>query len=250
MININIFKSLGSMRLQIDLEIKKGEFLAIAGESGSGKTTLLRVLAGLEKGEGVIKFGDEVWLNEKKSLPPHKRGIGFLFQDYALFPNMTLLQNLLYVNRDRELANYLLEITGLLEMSNRYPNSLSGGQQQRVSLARALMSRPKLLLLDEPLSAIDPDMRERLQSEILTLHKEFKTTTVMVSHNRGEVYRMADRVAILDSGKIVQEGTPQDIFSKKEMGKVVSIEKVGLEYLITILAGDRLIETKIPVGKV
>lgn len=256
MISVDIAKklrgSIGDMNLKINLNIKESEFLALAGESGSGKTTLLRVLAGLEKADGEIKIGDEVWLDSKLYLPPQKRGIGFLFQDYALFPNMTILQNLLYVNRDIKLANHLLEITELSEMSNRYPDSLSGGQKQRVSLSRAMMSRPKLLLLDEPLSALDPTMRSRLQSEILTLHREFKTTTIMVSHDPSEIYRMANRVVVLESGKIIKDGTPKETLLKKSgsqkfsfSGELLSIEKVDSIYVAVVSIGQQLVEVVI-----
>jgi molybdate transport system ATP-binding protein len=167
MIKIDITKKLhgpvGDMRLYVRLSIKEGEFLALTGHSGSGKTTFLRVLAGLENAQGFIKVGDEIWLDGKKSTPPQKRKIGFVFQDYALFPNMSVEENLLFVNNDKALADYLLEITELDKLKKRLPNSLSGGQKQRVSLCRALMNRPKILLMDEPLSALDPAMRLKLQ---------------------------------------------------------------------------------------
>jgi molybdate transport system ATP-binding protein len=157
MIKIDINKQLhgssGKMDLDVNLEIKQGEFLALAGLSGSGKTTLLRILAGLEEANGTIKIDDSVWLDEKVYLAAQKREIGFVFQDYALFTNLSVLNNLLYVNKDKELANHLLEITELSELKNRLPQTLSGGQKQRVSLCRALMNKPKLLLMDEPLSA-------------------------------------------------------------------------------------------------
>ncbi|MEA3512917.1 MAG: ABC transporter ATP-binding protein, partial [Campylobacterota bacterium] len=160
MIKIDINKKLhgsnGEMDLDINLEITKGDFVALAGLSGSGKTTLLRILAGLEDADGTLKIDDDVWLDGKFCLPPQKRKIGFVFQDYALFPNMSVLDNLLYVQKDKELADKLLEMTELSELKKRLPNSLSGGQKQRVSLCRAMMNRPKLLLMDEPLSALDP----------------------------------------------------------------------------------------------
>ena len=191
MIQLDIKKTLhgssGEMELGVDLKINEGEFIALAGQSGSGKTTLLRIIAGLEKAEGVLRVGDEVWMDHKQTLPPQKRKIGFVFQDYALFPNMTVLENLLFVAKEMKLAEHLLEITGLSELRNRLPGTLSGGQQQRVSLCRAMMNRPKILLMDEPLSALDPQMRTKLQHEILTLHREFGTTTIMVSHEESKV---------------------------------------------------------------
>ena len=207
MIKINIQKQLhgsnGLMNLNVNLEIKQGEFVALAGLSGSGKTTLLRILAGLEEASGIIKINNSIWLDEKFSLSPQKREIGFVFQDYALFPNYTVLENLLYVNKDIELANHLLKITELSELKKRLPQTLSGGQKQRISLCRALMNRPKILLMDEPLSALDPSMRTKLQNEILTLHKEFNTTTIMVSHDPSEIYRLSNRMVVLNNGQIM-----------------------------------------------
>lgn len=141
MIKIDINKKLhganGEMNLKVNLEIKQGDFIALAGLSGSGKTTLLRILAGLEEANGTININNTLWLDNKFCLPSQKREIGFVFQDYALFPNFSVLDNLLYVNKDKELANYLLKMTELEELKNRFPLTLSGGQKQRVSLCRA-----------------------------------------------------------------------------------------------------------------
>ena len=201
MIELNISKSLASIELKVKLIIKQGEFIALSGASGSGKTTLLRVLAGLEDFNGSIEVFGKSWQN----LPPQKRDIGMVFQDYALFSNMSVEQNLLYVSKDIELANRLLELTELSSIRGQYPSQLSGGQKQRVALCRALMKRPKILLLDEPLSALDWKMRNILQSEIAKVHKEFKLTTIMVSHDRAEIYKLANRVLELKSGKVVKD---------------------------------------------
>ena len=244
-LKINITKTLhgssGEMQLNIDLEIKEGELIAIAGQSGSGKTTLLRVLAGLEEAEGTIKIGSGVWLDDSTFLPPQKREIGFVFQDYALFDNMTVLGNLLFVKKDIELANHLLKVTELTELKERYPTTLSGGQKQRVSLCRAMMGRPKLLLMDEPLSALDPVMRLKLQNEILELHNEFGTTTIMVSHDPSEIYRLASRMIVLEHGKIIDNGTPKEVMVKEKTsleGEILEIN--GL--LATVLVGQQLVE--------
>ena len=253
MIKIDINKKLhganGEMDLDFNLEIKKGDFIALAGESGSGKTTLLRILAGLEDANGTIQVGDAIWLDSAKSLPSQKRKIGFVFQDYALFPNMTVLQNLLFVQKDKALAKHLLEITELSALRDRVPNTLSGGQKQRVSLCRAMMNKPKLLLMDEPLSALDPSMRTKLQNEILTLHKEFDTTTIMVSHDPSEIYRLASRVVVLNLGKIINDGIPKDILLRTSgsqkfsfEGELLDIIKVDVIHIAIISIGQQLVE--------
>ncbi len=256
MIKIDIHKKIygshGEMDLDFNLEIKKGDFIALTGESGSGKTTLLRILAGLEDASGTIQVGDEVWLDKSKFISPQKRRIGFVFQDYALFPNMTVLDNLLYVQKNKKLANYLLEITELNELQHRLPTSLSGGQKQRVSLCRAMMNRPQLLLMDEPLSALDPNMRTKLQNEILTLHKEFGTTTIIVSHDPSEIYRLSTRVVVLHLGEIINDGTPKDVLLKTTgsqkfsfEGELLDIIKVDVIYIAIISIGQQLVEVVI-----
>ncbi len=253
MIDIDIKKELhgadGNMLLDITLHIKKNEFIAISGESGSGKSTLLRVLAGLEQSDGKIVVDDEVWLDKNFSLAPQKRKIGFVFQDYALFSNMTILDNLLFVKKDRELAKYLLDVTELSELKDRFPDSLSGGQKQRVSLCRALMNRPKLLLMDEPLSALDPAMRLKLQNEIVTLHREFNITTIMVSHDPSEIYRLANRVVVLNLGKIINIGSPKEILLKTSgsqkfsfEGELLDIVKVDVIYIAIVAIGQQIVE--------
>ena len=256
MININIQKPLfgsnGQMNLDIDLQIQKGDFIALSGLSGSGKTTLLRIIAGLETASGTIKIEDDIWLDDKYSLPPQKRDIGFVFQDYALFPNYTVLENLLYVNKDINLANHLLNLTELNELKDRYPQTLSGGQKQRVSLCRAMMNRPKILLMDEPLSALDTNMRTKLQNEILTLHKEFETTTIMVSHDPSEIYRLANRVVVLNEGKIINDGLPKDVLLKTSgsakfsfEGELLDILKVDVIHVAIISIGQQIVEVVI-----
>ncbi|UPT78179.1 ATP-binding cassette domain-containing protein [Sulfurovum sp. XGS-02] len=218
MIQIEIHKRLhgayGDMDLDVNLEIQKGEFIALIGESGSGKTTLLRILAGLEKAVGTIKVEDLLWLGGQKMLPPQQREIGFIFQDYALFEHMNVEENLLFVKKDKGLAQRLLAMTELSRLSHRNVKGLSGGQKQRVSLCRALMKQPKLLLMDEPLSALDPAMRTKLQEEILRMHKTFGITTIMVSHDTDASYQLADRIVVLDHGKVIADGRPEEIFVK------------------------------------
>lgn len=256
MISLNIKKELhgsnGVMNLDINLSLQNGEFVALSGVSGSGKTTLLRVLAGLEEAFGEIIVDGEIWLNEKIKKPIQKRDIGFVFQDYALFENLSVIDNLLYVKKDKDLAKQLLSLTDLYELKNRYPNSLSGGQKQRVSLCRALMKRPKILLMDEPLSALDSHMRLKLQDEILTLHKEFKTTTIMVSHDPSEMYKLASRVLVLKDGKIIDDGLPKDILLKTQgsqkfsfEGELLDIIKVDVINIAIVAIGQQIVEVVI-----
>ena len=253
MIQIAISKKLngadGDMMLALDTTIQRGDFIALNGKSGSGKTTLLRILAGLEEAQGSIEVEGVTWLNKKINLPPQKRGIGFVFQDYALFDNMNVKQNLLYVNNDRALADKLLNLTDLGGLKDRSTQKLSGGQKQRVALCRAMMNSPKLLLMDEPLSALDPSMRARLQDEILLLHKEFGTTTIMVSHEPSEIYKLASKVIVLDNGKMLKEGTPKDVLLKRSgsqkfsfEGEIIDMIQADIISIAVISIGQQLVE--------
>ena len=260
MINIDIKKELhganGDFELDVNLEIKQGEFLALIGKSGSGKTTLLRILAGLEKSSGVISVNNQIWQDDNNFLKVQNRNIGFVFQDFALFENMSVEQNLLYVNKDKDLANKLLEITELSKLKNRMPNSLSGGQKQRVSLCRSLMNKPKILLMDEPLSALDSNMRNKLQNEILALHKEFNLTTIMVSHDLNETYRLANYIVELNEGKIISKGTKKEILlesnSSKNFlleGEILDIIKKEDKFIAILSVGNKLVEVFIDEEK-
>lgn len=207
-----------SFHLEVDLQLHPGELLALTGPSGSGKTTVLRILAGLEnRAKGQLVFQGEVWQDSSKRifLPPQQRSIGVVFQDYALFPNMNVVQNLRFAlpqAADATLIEELLEVMDLQDLRNALPFELSGGQQQRVALARALVRRPKLLLLDEPLSALDTRMREHLQTYILELHQRYALTTLLISHHPEEIQRLADRVLMMEKGKIVDESlSAQDV---------------------------------------
>jgi len=253
MIELSVKKPLlgseGVMELSVDLEMVTGSFTAIQGPSGSGKTTLLRILAGLEEAEGRITVDGERWLEPGRSLAPQRRSIGYVFQEYALFPHMTVRENLLYAADDRALADRLMRMTGLAELAGRRPDRLSGGQKQRVALCRALMRRPKLLLLDEPLSALDPAMRGRLQEEIRRLHRELGTTTLMVSHDPAEIYRLADRIVHLEAGRILREGRPAELLLETAgsqklsfRGEILEIARRDVIHVAIVAIGAQIVE--------
>lgn len=204
----------GPFDLNVALTVDKGAFVALIGSSGAGKTTLLRLLAGLMKPDhGRVRVGASVWCDTAAGInvPVRRRAIGFVFQDYALFPNMTVRGNVEYaIGRrfDPGEVQRLLQMAGLERLAEAYSARLSGGQKQRLALIRALARRPDILMLDEPLSALDPAMRRQLQDEIKRLHREFGTTTLMVSHDTTEILRLADRAIRLENGSIVADGEP------------------------------------------
>ena len=201
----------------INLGIQKGEFVCFLGPSGCGKTTLLRIIAGLE-----VQTSGEVWqaTRDISRLPPAERDYGIVFQSYALFPNLSVADNVAYglVNRKRpkgEIAarvTELLKLVGLPGSEGKYPSQLSGGQQQRIALARAIATSPGLLLLDEPLSALDALERVRLRSEIRALQQKLGVTTIMVTHDQEEALAVADRIVVMNHGVIEQVGTPLEVY--------------------------------------
>lgn len=205
-LSVNVKKlmstNMGEHYLDFNGEIADNEFICLVGHSGCGKTTLLRMLAGLtDPDEGVITYGQQVWYDheQKSNLAPQKRHIAYMFQDFALFPNMNVYQNIAFAQsiRDHEKIEELINIFGLNNLEKSKPARLSGGQKQRVALARALASDPEILLLDEPLSAIDWQMRESLQDEILKAHKYIGGISIMVTHDKSEAEKMADRIITL-----------------------------------------------------
>ncbi len=201
----------------LDLEVREGEFLTLLGPSGCGKTTTLRIVAGfIVPTTGRVHLGDE----DVTSLPPQKRGIGMVFQDYALFPHMTIGENIAFglverrVDRDairRRIAE-LLDLVKLPHVEDRYPAELSGGQQQRIAVARAVAYAPKVLLMDEPLGALDLKLRELMQGEIRRIQQELKITTVYVTHDQTEAMHMSDRIAVMNLGRMEQIGTAEEIY--------------------------------------
>lgn len=224
MLKIDIQRSMltseGKTDLKVCTEIQSNELLCLFGHSGAGKTTLLRILAGLTTPDkGRIVFNDTVWYDSDKKInvPPQKRNVGYMFQDYALFPNMTVEKNISFAQKEKDKGEVdkLLTLFNLKALRNQHPPKLSGGQKQRVALARALAAKPNLLLLDEPLSALDFDMRLTLQHEIRKAHELLNTITLMVSHDLQEVFHLASSVITLKNGAIIDSGKPADVFGSK-----------------------------------
>jgi len=220
---VNVSRRFGSIRAVdcVTLDVVEGEFFAMLGPSGSGKTTCLRLIAGFEQpNEGHI----EIFGETAEGVPPYKRNVNTVFQDYALFPHMTVGENVAYglkikgVGRaDREAkARDALAMVKLAGYEERRPAQLSGGQRQRVALSRALVNGPKVLLLDEPLGALDLKLREQMQEELRALQKVLGITFVFVTHDQGEALSMANRVAIFKDGKIVQVGSPTDVYERPQ----------------------------------
>ncbi|MGM0877963.1 MAG: ABC transporter ATP-binding protein [Bacillota bacterium] len=228
----------------IDMNIREGEFVTLLGPSGCGKSTILRILSGLTDATN-----GEVMIDGKnmKKVSPKNRKVGMVFQSYALFPNMTVYENVVFglkmlkkpANEVAEEVEKMLNLVGLQEKKKAYPHELSGGQQQRVALARSLVVRPKVLLLDEPLSALDAQIRKHLQVELRTIQRELKMTMILVTHDQEEAMSVSDRIFVMNNGKIAQEGTAAEIythpktefvanfigrynvFSKNQLGKLV-----------------------------
>lgn len=261
MISLNFNKRLdgpeGSMDLQIHLKILAGQFLTLYGESGAGKTSCLRILAGLMRPDsGSIQVNDEIWFDaeNKINLRPQQRTVGFVFQDYALFPHMTVLQNLEFAlkkKQNRAIVKNLIEMIELGALKDKKPATLSGGQKQRVALARTLVQKPQILLLDEPLAALDTNLRYRLQEQILNAHKEFGLTTIMVSHDIGEIIKLSDKVVVLKQGKEQKQGSPMEVFigendteTFKLKGEIISIEKMEAGFIIKVLIHTNVISVK------
>lgn len=202
----------------VNLDINAGEFLVLLGPSGCGKTTLLRCIAGFEN----IDSGT-IFLNDLKldNLKPNKRPVNTVFQSYALFPHMTVLENISFGLENEglskieilERANELLILVGMEELSDRLPRQLSGGQQQRTALARALVKKPQVLLLDEPLAALDLKLRKSMQAELKRIHQATNTTFIFVTHDQNEAMALGDRIAVFNNGEIQQIGTPQEIYA-------------------------------------
>ncbi len=247
--------SQGQQLLDIAFRLEKGSLLALYGPSGAGKTTILRILAGLTgTATGYIHTGNEVWLDTSRhiDLPTRHRSIGFVFQDFALFPHLTVRQQLEFAlpkKGDRSVVEELLILMELEELQHRRPLLLSGGQQQRVALARAIARRPRLLLLDEPLSALDDEMRLRLQDFILKAHRHYQLTTILVSHYLPEIFRLSDDVIVLEKGRVLKQGSPSGIFLEEKIsskfkatGEIIDILPADIVYIVSVLSGNTIVK--------
>ena len=228
----------------VSLSVQEGEFFTLVGPSGCGKTTTLRCIAGFESPtDGEVHFDGASMVG----VPPEARGVGVVFQNYALFPHMTVGENVAYglrfadppggVSRDERVAE-LLELVDLAGFEDRTPDSLSGGQQQRVALARALAPGPELLLLDEPMSALDARLRERLRRQVKRIQSDLGVTTVYVTHDQSEALAISDRVAVLNRGRVEQVGTPRDVYRRPKTRFVA--EFVGENNVLDAVVGSRL----------
>ncbi|ALN74818.1 ABC transporter ATP-binding protein [Aureimonas sp. AU20] len=262
----DVSKSFGMTKVveNLDLEVEKGEFLSLLGPSGSGKTTILMMLAGFENAtSGTIRMDGE----RIEDLPPHKRGIGVVFQNYALFPHMTIAENVAFPLQMRRLGKAetqervarALDRVRLGHLSERRPDQLSGGQQQRVALTRALVFEPKVVLMDEPLGALDKQLREEMQLEIRELHRQLGLTIVFVTHDQGEALTMSNRIAIFDKGRISQIGTasrvydhPENAFVAQFIGETnllpAKVERRDGERLLIDLGEGARLEAEGPAG--
>ncbi|MBF0479185.1 MAG: ATP-binding cassette domain-containing protein [Candidatus Omnitrophica bacterium] len=245
-----LITSQGSISLEVDFKIADKELIALYGPSGAGKTTILRMIAGLtDPDEGFIKVDDEVWFDSGKGInkPVQKRRISYVFQDYNLFPHMTVRENLEYAlqnPKDYNLIDDALEMVHLTALSHCKPDKLSGGQKQRVALIRALLHKPKIFLLDEPLSSLDLELRLKLQDEILAIYHRFKIPTIFVTHDLSEVFKLSNQILILEQGKIVRAGKPEEIFGQeilsgefKFVGNILELKLEDFLYIVTVQIG-------------
>jgi len=252
----NIFKRYGELQAvdDVSLHIRKNEFFCLLGPSGSGKTTMLRMIAGFETPDSgtVLLNGSDI-----TATPPHRRNVNTVFQNYALFPHLSVFDNIAYGLRIRKSPDDLirkkvmniLDLFGLPDKHASFPGQLSGGQAQRVALARALVNEPDVLLLDEPLAALDEKLRDRMQVELANIQRNVRTTFILVTHNQEEALTMGDRIAVMNEGRIEQLGPPEDIYSQPESRFVA--EFIGTSNLLDgeiIERSDSELTLRLPTG--
>lgn len=263
MIEINLYKKLsgadGLINLGIELNINKGDFICLYGKSGVGKTSIIKMISGLLKPDsGYININNEAWFDSKKNIniKTNKRKIGYVFQEYALFPNMTVRENIEFPldnknekKNNKDFVNQILETIKLNELANRDIQTLSGGQKQRVALARALVRKPDILLLDEPLSALDIEMRLVLQRELYDIHKKFNLTTIMITHDISEVFKLSNMVYVIEKGKVIKWGNPENVFTDNKISgkfkvnaEIINIKKTDVVNTVTLISENNIIK--------
>ncbi|MBZ7941890.1 sulfate/molybdate ABC transporter ATP-binding protein [Campylobacter molothri] len=252
MLKLDLKHQINSKEFEFKTQINQGEITAIFGESGAGKTTLLKIIAGLIKPNcGYLEVDNEIWFDSKKNinLSIQKRKIGFMFQDYALFPNMNVKENLSYANKNETKINEFLELMNLKELAKAYPKELSGGQAQRVALARALIREPKILLLDEPLSALDFKMRMNLQDELAKILHHFKITTLLVSHDIAEIYKLSHKIIEIQNGKIIKNLIKNEFFTQANLSAklrlnvtLLEVKKSDILIIFTLLLNQDIVK--------
>jgi molybdate transport system ATP-binding protein len=248
---------LGALELDVALEVRTGECLALAGPSGAGKTSVLRIAAGLVRPErGLVEANGETWLDTERGVdvPPERRRCGYVFQEYALFPHLSAWQNVAYPLRGkpraqrRERALELLGRFGLRDLADARPRTLSGGERQRVAVARALAMRPAVLLLDEPLSALDARTRASASRELAAVLREVEVPALLVTHDFAEAAQLGDRVGILDAGRVVQDGTPSELAAAPRSAFVADFTGAVVLTGVARRGGDGLTEVELDGG--